>query len=407
MSSDRLGYLACVAFAVLVLVSLEGMPRETLAQEKKEAPGDPMWDKQKQMFDKLEVPKAWEMTRGSKDVLVGVVDMGFDFFHPDLRGQIKPGFYAPGAYHTEIYENIAHGTMIASIICAKTDNATGMKGLAPDCPVLTASIGLQEHFLLRLQKEFFRDNPDAKMADFQKEMIRRQAELMTFTSNWIKHIATATAQSVRYLVDSGAKVINLSLYLGKENIKSKELQDILDSAFAYAKEKDVVLLVGAGNNAIQSEDYPGDESYTVVVGASMLNDKRWEEEREIRGGKIKQGSNYGKRLTVMAPVENIVVCMPDDKRYYESKDGPFGATKMEYGENCQVHPMGATSCATPIASSLVALVRSLRPDLKASEVIEILKKGCDDIGEKGFDNYTGHGRVNFRKTLELAKSWKK
>jgi hypothetical protein len=52
-------------------------------------------------------------------------------------------------------------------------------------------------------------------------------------------------------------------------------------------------------------------------------------------------------------------------------------------------------------------VRSLRPDLKAAEVIEILKKGCDDIGERGFDEYTGYGRINFRKTLKLAKDWKK
>lgn len=399
--------LPVILLAAVIMLCIGELCRETLAQEEKEAPGDPMWDKQKQMFEMLEVPKAWEMTRGSKDVLVGVVDQGFDFFHPDLKGQMEPGFYASGAYHTEIFENIAHGTMIASIICAKTDNATGMKGLAPDCPVLTASIGLQEHALVKLQKEFFRDNPGANMADFQKEMVRRQAELKAFTDKWIKHIATSTAQSVRYLVDNGAKVINLSLYLGRENIQSKELRDMLDSAFAYAKEKDVVLLVGAGNNAIQSEDYPGDDSYTVVVGASLLNDKRWEEEKEIMGQKIKQGTNYGKRLTAMAPVENIVVCMPHDERFYESKDGPLGASKVLFDGDCKAYPIGATSCATPVVSALAALVRSLRPDMKAADVVEVIKKGCDDIGEKGFDNYTGHGRVNFRKTLQLARDWKK
>jgi subtilisin family serine protease len=68
--------------------------------------------------------------------------------------------------------------------------------------------------------------------------------------------------------------------------------------------------------------------------------------------------------------------------------------------------MGATSGATPIVTSLAALVRSLRPDLKAADVVEIIRKGCDDIGEEGYDIYTGCGRVNFRKTLELAKGWK-
>jgi subtilisin family serine protease len=109
----------------------------------------------------------------------------------------------------------------------------------------------------------------------------------------------------------------------------------------------------------------------------------------------------------MAPSQNLVVCMPHDERFYASKDGPFGETKIPFSDAYQVLPMGATSGATPIVTSLAALVRSLRPDLKAAEVVEVIKKGCDDIGEEGYDTYTGHGRINFRKTLELARDWKK
>lgn len=394
--------------AILAAVCLSTLTVALLAQEEDKKPlNDPMFEKQKPMFEKLEVLKAWELTRGSQEVLVGVIDQGYDFFHPELKDRVVPGFYASDAYHTEIYENVAHGTLVASVIAAKVDNATGMAGLAPDCRVLAASIGLIEHKLLKLQKDFVKNNPGASMTDLQKEMARRQDELKAFAESWTTHIGLATADSIRYLVDHGAKVINLSLYLDKNLLSVKEAREKLEAAFQHAKEKDVVLLLGAGNNAVESEDYPGDESFVIVVGASTLNDERWEEERQLMGQAIKQGSNYGKRLTVMAPSQNLVVCIPHDERFYASKDGPFGETKIPFSDIYQVLPMGATSGATPIVTSLAALVRSLRPDLKAAEVVEVIKEGCDDIGEEGYDTYTGHGRVNFRKTLELAKDWGK
>jgi len=162
-------------------------------------------------------------------------------------------------------------------------------------------------------------------------------------------------------------------------------------------------VIGAGNNAQACEDYPGDENSIIVVGATRLNDERWEEEKEVMGQKIKQGSNFGKRLTVMAPAENIIVCVPHDKRFYASADGPAGATSEEFKGIYEVIPMGATSLATPIVTSLAALVFSLKPDLDGKSAMELIKKGCDDIGDKGFDIYTGYGRVNFLKTLQLVK----
>jgi hypothetical protein len=159
----------------------------------------------------------------------------------------------------------------------------------------------------------------------------------------------------------------------------------LEDAFAYAATKNVVIV--------------------LVVGATRLDDSRWEEEVDLKGMKVKQGSNHGKRLSVMAPAEKILVCVPHDRRVYEAADGPMGATKVEYKGKQDVLPMGATSCAAPVVTSLVALVCCARPDLDARSVVEIVKKGCDDIGEKGPDLYTGHGRVNFGKTLQLAVSW--
>jgi hypothetical protein len=68
-------------------------------------------------------------------------------------------------------------------------------------------------------------------------------------------------------------------------------------------------------------------------------------------------------------------------------------------------PNGATSCAAPVVTSLVALVYSVRPGLRAESVVGIVKQGCDDIGDGGHDIHTGFGRVNFGKTVKLARDW--
>ena len=168
-------------------------------------------------------------------------------------------------------------------------------------------------------------------------------------------------------------------------------------------------MLSAGNNNQQTEDYPGEADTMIVAGASDLNDRRWVSEITAEGldMPIKQGSDFGNRLTVLAPAANIRVCAPHAERFYSCDDGPVGETSEEFAGVYDVLPHGATSSAAPIVSSLVALVFSVRPDLDARSVVQIIKLGCDDIGDSGYDMYTGHGRVNFIKTLKLAENWKK
>ena len=111
----------------------------------------------------------------------------------------------------------------------------------------------------------------------------------------------------------------------------------------------------------------------------------------------------------MAPTENIQVCIPHEKRFYISEDGPMGPapTELKFETMYEVVPRGATSSAAPIVTSLIALIYSVRPDLDAKSVVNIIKQGCDDIGDKGYDIYTGYGRVNFGKTIKIALTWRK
>ncbi len=367
------------------------------------------YGKQQALFNRLKVVEAWQITKGDPKVLIGVIDNGFDFYHPDLRGQLVPGYYYPGGYHIQDYVSIAHGTMVSSIMVAKGDRPGAMVGLAPQCRVLTASQGTIEHALLKLKQRVLEKNPKASMADAQKAMKEHAKELEEFGKEWVRFQAGNAADAIRYLVDRGVKVINFSGGMTRSLCPFPDVWQKLEDAFAYAARKNMIIVLGAGNNAAQWEDYPGQSDTVIVVGATWLNDTRWEEDLEPAPGmKIKQGSNYGKRLTVMAPAEKMLVCVPHEQRFYTIGDGPMGPMdlKDQFKGDHEVQPCGATSCATPVATSLVALIYSIRPELDAKSVVEIVKQGCDDIGEKGYDIYTGYGRVNFGKTLRLAQARK-
>jgi subtilisin family serine protease len=395
----RLGF---TWLAVIVwLVALATAPSFLSAEDpsRPSAAPDPQ---QQALFDKLQVGGAWKVTRGDPKVVVGVIDNGFDFFHPDLEGQLQPGYYYSGGYHPEVYDNLAHGTLVASLIVGRGRGEGSVCGLAPGCKVLTACQGTIDHKLLKLQREFFRDHPDAKMWEFSLEMLKNAPTIVPFTREWATYQVTGAAEAIRYLTDRGVRVINFSGGLRRGLVPNKEAWAKLEEAFAYAAEKNVVIVLSAGNDAACTEDYPGDDKTVIIAGATLLDDKRWEQEVDRGFMKGKAGSNFGKRLTCMAPVENLLVCVPHDQRTYSTDDGPYGPAKVEFKGAHDVLKIGATSCAAPVVSALAALVASARPDLDAPTVVELIKRGCVDLGDPGFDIHTGHGRVNFARTLQLA-----
>lgn len=361
--------------------------------------------RQEAYFELMKVEQAWKITRGGPGCKIGVIDSGFDFFHPALRANLEPGWFATGYYHTDFFSMVAHGTEVVSIIAAREKpGQDGMRGEAPDCTVLTASMGMPMHELILLQQHFFANNPKATMADFRKDLAAHKAEMVAFSKNWLDYVSGTAAGGIRYLVDRGVRVINFSAFLDLALMKSEPAAAArLQDAFNYAKQKDVIIVLGAGNNNQRVTDYPGDSSFVLIAGASTLADKRWKMTIKIKGMEITQGSDYGPRLGVVAPIQNIVVAAPHEEAYYNWKGTPMGAQKAPYKGAYQIRPWGATSCAAPQVAALAALVRTIRPDLKAAEVIHLIEHGADPIGAPGFHEETGYGRIDFLHTLDLAQ----
>lgn len=179
----------------------------------------------------------------------------------------------------------------------------------------------------------------------------------------------------------------------------------LEEAFRYAQEHGVVLVIGAGNNNQEYTDYPGASLKNVlVVGASTLNDQRWVVTKEVEGTPITQGSNYGSRISVVAPSESLIVAVPHEQRFYQADDSPLGPIQDSLSGIRDTLGYGATSLAVPVVTALVALVRSIHPNLSAEEIVALIQNSAQDIDPPGWDPYTGFGRINFAKTLRTVKN---
>ncbi|WUN92690.1 type VII secretion-associated serine protease mycosin [Streptomyces sp. NBC_00299] len=263
----------------------------------------------------------WSVSQG-EGVTVAVVDSGVDTSHPDLTGQVLEGkdFTGGGNAHEDL---MGHGTAMASIIAAHghgAGNASGMMGLAPKAKILPLRA-------LQTEKDPMHDE------------------------TW--------AAAVRYAVDQGAKVINMSF----GNDGGKTLSDGR-AAIAYAQAHDVVVVAGSGNDGSIAVDEPAVLPGVISVGA---HDKK---------GNLWEGSNTGEGLDLVAPGAEILGADMNMSQQYALTNG--------------------TSDATAYVSAAAALVRSKYPDLSAGQVINRLIKSATFAHHKGLkapDEEYGYGIV--------------
>lgn len=185
------------------------------------------------------------------------------------------------------------------------------------------------------------------------------------------------ASAIRYAVDNGAKVINMSL--GKYTSPDSEM---VNDAIAYASKKDVLLVQAAGNNKKDIDKtayYPSakDKSRNTFVNYLRVgaSDKR---------GNPCSFSNYGKKeVDVFAPGEDI--------------------TSVTVG-NEYIKSQG-TSVAAPVVSAVAAMLRAYFPKLKAGQVKEILIKSVRPMQQE--ELCVSGGIIDAMKAVELAINYKK
>lgn len=203
------------------------------------ATSDPLRDKQWGL-DQINAEAAWPASTGA-GVVVAVVDTGVDPDQPDLAGQLLPGATFTGCADVRpcgdgdfrgpdgANDGDEHGTHVAGIVAAATDNGIGVAGVAPDAKVLPVKV----------------------------------LEAGTGSSQDI-------ADGIRWAADHGADVINLSLGsgLGGQLLTIIGVDTLMRDAIAYARERGVLTVAAAGNSSTPLCSDPAFTSVAICVGAT-------------------------------------------------------------------------------------------------------------------------------------------
>ncbi len=291
-------------------------------------PGSP---RGKQRAD-IHATEGWEETKGSKDVVIAIIDSGLDLLHPDIQTKIKSSGRDVVNNDFDATDDHGHGTHVAGIAAAATNNNEGIAGVAWNCQVLPIKV---------IDKEG------------------------SGLYSWV-------AEGIIWAADNQAAVINLS-------VGGDEPSETIREALRYAYEKNVVIIAATGNDGGPVLYPAAYDNYCLAVAATDYNDT------------CPEWSNYGSEVDVAAPGVRVVSLVP---RWY------FGPDYFPYGYG------SGTSMAAPHVAGLAALLKSLKPWLKAKEIMDIIRYATDDVNATqypGRDDYIGYGRINMEKALVPIK----
>jgi subtilisin family serine protease len=196
------------------------------------------------------------------------------------------------------------------------------------------------------------------------------------------------ALGIRYAVDNGAKVINMSF--GKSYSPQ---QAWVDSAIRYAASKDVLLIHSAGNEKYDLNSksvYPNPYSPSIKDSAENMLTIAASSDSVIKGSLVTDFSNFGNKVVdLLSPGEKIYSTLPNN----------------EYGY------LSGTSMASPIVTHIAAMIRAYYPNLSARDVKNILLLSCTPPKDKSAQLELSYiakkgGIVNAANAIEIASHYK-
>ncbi len=279
-------------------------------------------------LDAMKAEDLWKVSTG-KGITVAVLDTGVDSTVPELRGKVLAGrnFYDEGGGPGRVdgRDTERHGTDMA-ITIAGTGAGGGLKGLAPGATILPVKVGPYTSF------------------------------------GYVK----PAAQGIRYAVDNGARIINMSFGGVAKDRDTDEWQKAVD----YAQEKGALLFAGTGNTGGMSARYPAAIPGVIAVSGLASN------------GKVSKLSDYGEHVALSAPAEKIPArCEADRTRFCEAS---------------------GTSYSSAIASAAAALIWSAHPDWTANQVLRVMMETAGANGPVP-SIYIGYGAVRPSQVLLEGK----
>ena len=331
------------------------------------SPSDPYFSRQWGL-QKIQVQQAWTTSTGS-GALVAVVDSGVDLTHPDLQTNlvvytdadfVEPegncvGPKKPGRTCVQDgpQDENGHGTHVAGIVGAVTNNGLGVAGVAPSARILPVRVLDEEN------------------------------------SGDVDHIAAG----IHYAADHGADVINLSLGWPSgygEAIGALGSLDPIYDALDYAWSRGSVVIVAAGNYSAPICSEPASGHHVVCVGATDSRDLHSYfsnfDATELETHVTAPGGQGLSQLSLGPNTPTAATCAGDIFSTYLRSKTVYCAGESGY------EATSGTSMAAPHASGIAALLAA--KGLTNQQIVDCLKRTSDDLGAPGRDPVYGYGRVN-------------
>ncbi|GAB5415995.1 MAG: hypothetical protein Crog4KO_07760 [Crocinitomicaceae bacterium] len=308
---------------------------------------------------KVQAAEAWNITTGSNQVKIAVVDNAVSNQHEDLQANIwvnsgeipNNGLDDDLNGFTDDYRGydvsdndgdpnppaaagsgsvFTHGTHCAGIASASTNNGTGIASLGFNTSIIPVKCA-----------------PNSSASE---------------------GAAIPNAyDGVYYAIQADADIISMSFGSSAPSLTGESLM-------SAANQVGIVLIAAAGNSATDAPHYPAAFQYVISVGATNSSDM------------ITWFSNYGSTIDVMAPGANMYSTLSGNGDEYGTKSG--------------------TSMACPLVAGLAGLVLAQDPTRTPEEVELAIEAGCDpiDLLNPGYEGMMGAGRINAFKTLDATAS---
>ena len=310
---------------------------------------DPKITEQTDEFDFINASEAWNLFDGNdSEMWVAVIDTGLRYTHKDIDSVVSD--YSYDILQDCLLKNSTkpylsdHGTHVAGIIAAESNNSIGITGLATKgdngrCKIMA----IQASFLGDDNRPYFSDETIIK--------------------------------SLYYAIVNGADVINMSLGGERNDGGNPEVQKMID--MAYYLNIPVVAAVGngdpiTGKYIVTDEFYPAAYNHVIGVGNCMTN------------GQMCIRSNHGAMVDVCAPGVSILSLGSGSDNQYCEKDG--------------------TSMATPFVSATIALMKSISFNKLSYDNIEYnLQKTAYGKGVRLNDS-CGYGLINCGEAVKMSKN---
>lgn len=307
----------------------------------------------------INILKAWEIQKGSSDLIIAVLDSGIMENHPDIKNRIwinkgeipDNGRDDDGNGYIDDYkgwsfsyknnnpfDGFGHGTNIASVIGASTNNIIGFAGVDQNARIMNC-----------------KNLSDDNYGEY---------------AWW--------AKSIKYAVDNGANVINMSE-------GGDDYSKTLKTSVEYALSQNRIIVAAMMNRGDDRDYYPASFEGVFAIGATDTDDNRCT--RFSWGG----GSCWGSHIGVVAPGNKI-----------------YGLDYEDFN-NYDIYWSG-TSQSTAIVSGLSSLLLAQDNSRSPNDIMNIIKYTAVDLvgdpreDKPGWDKYYGYGRVDAFNALNLKRN---